>query len=149
MRTPTKFVQDLTDEQKAELKAIMKSSAAHRKRMRAHAILLSARRYSVDQIAAIYEVDRDRVSQWLERWSEFQSDGLDDERRAGRPPKLTAAEQAQAVEIVKEEPRSTRRAGSEVGRRLKKSQPADAEMTPAAGAAEVEAGEAQPAATAR
>jgi transposase len=120
MRRPTKFVDDLTDEQKAQLRAIMKSTAPQRKRMRAHVILLSARQYSIDQIAAIYEVDRDRVSQWLEWWSESQFDGLADDQRSGRPPKLTASEQGQVLEIVKEEPRSTRRAVSEIGRRLKK-----------------------------
>lgn len=68
MRTPTKFIQDLTAEQKSGLQAIMKSDAPQRKRMRAHTILLSARRFSTDQIAAIYEVDRDRVSVWLGWW---------------------------------------------------------------------------------
>lgn len=120
MRTPTKFVQDLTDKQQSQLKAILKSNAAGRKRMRAHAVLLSARRYSIDQIAAIYEVDRDRVSQWLEWWREFEFDGLDDSERGGRPPKLSAEEQKQALEIVKEEPRSVRRAVSELSARLKK-----------------------------
>jgi transposase len=120
MRTPTKFVPALTEEQRTQLKAIMKSAAPQRQRMRAQAILLSARQYSIDQIATIYEVDRDRVSQWLEWWSEFQFGGPADDHRSGRPPKLTACEQAQTLEIVKEEPRSTRRAVSEIGRRLKK-----------------------------
>jgi transposase len=120
MRRPTKFVPGLTDEQKAQLKAIMKSSAAPRERMRAHAILLSARRYPIDQIAAIYEVDRDRVSQWLGWWSKSQFDGLADGQRSGRPPELTASEQGQVLEIVREEPRSTRRAVSEISKRLKK-----------------------------
>ncbi len=120
MRTPTKFVQELTDEQKSRLQAIMKSDAPHRKRMRAQAVLLSSRRFSIDQIAAIYEVDRDRVSRWLEWWREAEFDGLADEARTGRPPKLSLEEQAQALEIVREEPRSTRRAVSEIARRLKK-----------------------------
>jgi transposase len=120
MRTPTKFVQELSDEQKGGLQAIMKSDAPQRKRMRAHAVLLSSRRFSIDQIAAIYEVDRDRVSHWLEWWGETEFDGLADEARTGRPPKLSLAEQAQAIEIVGEEPRSTRRAVSEIARRLKK-----------------------------
>src|SRR5215218_7311860 len=96
MRTPTKFVEELTEEQKSELQRIMKSHAPQRERMRAHAILLSARRFSIDQLAAIYEVDRDRVSQWFERWRETGFDGL------------------------KEEPRSVRRAVSLVAKRLKK-----------------------------
>ncbi len=120
MRTPTKFVEELSDEQKSGLRAIMKSEAPQRERMRAHAVLLSARRFSIDQIAAVYEVDRDRVSQWLEWWKEFEFDGLADDARGGRPPKLSLAEQAQAVQIVREEPRSVRRAVAEIDERLKK-----------------------------
>lgn len=120
MRTPTKFIQELTDEQKSRLQAIMKSNAPQRARMRAHTVLLSHRRFSIDQIGAIYEVDRDRVSQWLEWWREFGFDGLADDTRAGRPPKLSLEEQAQALEFVGEEPRSVRRAVAEVDRRLKK-----------------------------
>jgi hypothetical protein len=64
MKTPTKFVQPLTEEQREQLKDVMKSQASPRTRMRAHAILLSARRCSSDQIADIYQTDRDRVSAW-------------------------------------------------------------------------------------
>lgn len=120
MRTPTKFVKSLTDEQQIQLKAIMKSNAPQSKRKRAHAILLSFRGYSIDRIADIYEVDRDRVSCWFQWWAEFEFDGLGDEPRAGRPPKLTAAEREQAVEIVQEEPRRIKRAVSEIDGRLKK-----------------------------
>ena len=97
MRTPNKFVEKLTDEQKSRLQAVMKSDAPQRQRMRAHTVLLSARRFSIDRIALIYEVDRDRVSRWLEWWKEFGFDGLADDARAGRPPKLSVAEQEQAA----------------------------------------------------
>ena len=120
MRKPTKFVQSLTDEQKGKLQAIMKSDAPQRTRMRAHAILLSARHFSIDQIAAIYEVDRDRVSVWLEWWEAAEFEGLEDDRRTGRPSKLTSEEQAEILGIVKAEPRSTRRAVSEFQERRKK-----------------------------
>jgi transposase len=82
--------------------------------------LLSWRRFSIDQFADIYEVDHDRVSQWIKWWKEFEFEGLADEQRAGRPPKLSLKEQAHVLEIVREELRSGRRAASEVGRRLKK-----------------------------
>ncbi len=120
MRTPTKFVEELTVEQQSGLQAIMRTDASQRRRMRAHTVLLSARRFSIDQIAAIYEVDRDRVSQWLEWWKEFGFEGLADEARRGRPPKLSLEEQAQALKIVSQEPRSTRRAVAEIAKRLKK-----------------------------
>jgi transposase len=108
MKTPTKFVQPLTEEQCEQLKEIMKSQSPQRKRMRAHTILLSERRYSIDQIADIYQVDRDRVSEWLDWWEEYQFDGLDDDPRSGRPPKLTEKEQPQAVKLTLKEPRSLR-----------------------------------------
>src|SRR5215831_1169100 len=107
MRTPTKFVKPLTSEQRDQLKEILKSPASQRKRMRAHAILLSERHYSIDQIADLYQVDRDRVSQWLDWWEEFNFDGLEDDPRGGRPPKLHEEEQQRAIEIVRKEPRST------------------------------------------
>lgn len=59
MKVPTKFVKPLTIEQRKQLKEIMKSQATDRRRMRAHAVLLSDRRYSINQIADIYQVDRD------------------------------------------------------------------------------------------
>jgi transposase len=106
MKTPTKFVKPLTSEQREQLTEIMKSTAPQRKRMRAHAVLLSERRYSIDQIADIYQADRDRVSQWLDWWEADEFDGLDDDPRGGRPPKLNQKEQKQALEIVLKEPRS-------------------------------------------
>jgi transposase len=120
MKTPTKFVKPLTSKQRDQLKKIMKSPASQRKRMRAHAILLSERRYSIDQIADIYQVDRDRVSQWLDWREEFEFDGLDDDPRGGRPPKLNQEEQQRAIEIVRKEPRSTKqglkRIADEIGK---------------------------------
>ena len=122
MKTPTKFVKPLTPEQREQLQAIMKSTAPQRTRMRAHAVLLSARRYSIDQIADIYQVDRDRVSQWLEWWEAEQLAGLDDDPRSGRPPKLSEAERRNALKIVEQEPRTLKtglkRIADELGKLL-------------------------------
>src|SRR5499426_4448847 len=122
MKTPTKFVKPLTPEQREPLGAIMRSAAPQRTRMRAHAVLLSERRYSLEQIADIYQVDRDRVSQWLEWWEAEHLDGLDDGPRSGRPPKLTEAERQDALTITMQEPRSIKtglkRIADEVGKLL-------------------------------
>ena len=108
MKTPTKFVQPLMEEQREQLKEVMKSQSPQRSRMRAHAILLSERRYSIDRIADIYQVDRDRVSEWLNWWEEAKFAGLEDDPRSGRPPKLTEKEQKRAVTLTLKEPRSLR-----------------------------------------
>jgi transposase len=99
MKRPTKFVKPLSEEQRKELKEIMKSQASQRSRMRAHAVLLSERRYSINQIADIYQVDRDRVSEWINWWNEFEFEGLDDDERGGRPPLLKEDERERAVEL--------------------------------------------------
>lgn len=120
MKTPTKFVKELSAQQRSKLQEIYKTDTRWRTRQRAQAILLSARGYSVDQLAALFEIDRDRVSQWLDWWNEYQFDGLDDDPRSGRPPTLDEKEQARARELVGEEPRSTKqglqRIAAEIGK---------------------------------
>jgi transposase len=120
MKTPTKFVKPLTTEQREQLNALMKSTAPQRTRRRAHAVLLSARRYSLEQIADIYQVDRDRVSQWLEWWEAEQVAGLDDDPRSGRSPTLTESERPEALKIALQEPRTIttglKRIADEIGK---------------------------------
>lgn len=120
MKTPTKYVKTLTDAQRTELHTIMKSDAPQRKRLRAHAILLSDRRYSIDQIADIYQVDRDSVSLWIDHWESDQHHGLDDDPRSGRPRKLAPEQREQAVKVVLEEPRSLRQGLSVIATQLGK-----------------------------
>lgn len=88
--------------------------------MRAHAILLSDRKYSINQIADIYQVDRDRVSAWLQWWEEYEFEGLDDDPRSGRPSILTTEERQQVIELVKEEPRTMKRALPQIARSVGK-----------------------------
>jgi transposase len=88
MRKPTKFIEPLNNAQREQLKEILKTDSNARIRMRAHAILLSDKRFSIDQISEIYDVDRDRVAEWFNRWADRQFGGLADEPRSGRPPIL-------------------------------------------------------------
>ena len=86
---PTKFVKPLTETQQERRQEIHKNDPAHRTRRRAQAILLSARGYSLDQLAAIYQQDRDRVTIWLDWWDESEYEGLADDPQSGRPVLLT------------------------------------------------------------
>lgn len=89
MRTATKFVEPLTEWQCLRLKEIHKTDPLWRRRMRAQAILLSEKGFAINQLADIFEVDRDTVSLWLDWWAEYEFDGLADDPRSGRPPILT------------------------------------------------------------
>ncbi|MGH9842721.1 MAG: helix-turn-helix domain-containing protein, partial [Blastocatellia bacterium] len=48
----------------------------------------AAGRASAGQIAGIYEVDRDSVSNWLDRWDDDGIEGLHDQEGRGRKPIL-------------------------------------------------------------
>src|SRR5215210_5443839 len=109
MKTPTHFVKPLDAERRATLKQLMQTHPNHRVRMRAHAVLLSDRRYSIDRIADIFEVDRDTVRAWLARWDDDQTDGLEDDPRAGRPAILTTEENEAALKLAMLEPRAPHR----------------------------------------
>jgi transposase len=80
-----KFVQPLSPNEKKKLNRIIRSSDQYRARQRAHAIILSERKYSVDLISNIFDVHRDTVSRWIDVWYERGLDGLYDAPKPGRP----------------------------------------------------------------
>jgi len=105
-----RFVKPLSELDKAELTAIFHRGDSHRVRRRAHTILLSTEGFAIKEIARIYETDRDTVASTFDRWEEAGIAGLYDGDKSGRPTKLTKEEAAEAVEYLKEDPRSTKKA---------------------------------------
>jgi transposase len=81
----------VTDEQRRELEQVSRQ-AVGRVALRAHMVLLSARGYSVPQIAAIHDCGCDVVRHWLHRYEHEGVAGLDDAPRSGRPPQHPLAE---------------------------------------------------------
>jgi transposase len=76
----------LTDGQRRDLERVRRR-AVGRVSQRAHMVLLSARGYSVQQIAEIFELGEDIVRDWLHRYQRSGPAGLDDRPRPGRPPR--------------------------------------------------------------
>jgi transposase len=101
-----RYVQPLTDEQRALLEKTMKEDTAFRARSRAHSLLLSAAGTPIQTIAKTYQVHRVTVSAWIKKWERYGAQSLHDHSRSGRPPKLTPDEQELAKHYIKEEPRS-------------------------------------------
>lgn len=60
-------------------------------------------------MADIFEVDRDTVAAWLDRWEADPFDSLDDGDRSGRPPLLNEKAPKKVVKIVEKDPRATQR----------------------------------------
>jgi len=98
MKIATKFVTPLNNLQIQSLENLHKNHPSARVRMRAHSILLNSKSFNVNEIAAIYNVNRDSVSSWINAWEESGVEGLFEKPRSGAPSKLTESE----IEIVKD-----------------------------------------------
>jgi len=105
-KTPTRFVNALSDEERDVLKHLKDHGETPRIRQRAHAILLSELGKSVNEIAVIFSVTGVTVRSWLDRWDEHGPLGLGDSPRPGGPPILTDDERQQVVELIKKYPNS-------------------------------------------
>jgi transposase len=87
-----RYVQ-LTTSQIEQLAQLYKTSTDHRERQRAHALLLSQRNYTVPELADLFEVHRDTITDWMDRWQDWLADSqkpllLQDQARSGRPSTL-------------------------------------------------------------
>ena len=95
-----------------EIETLQQMHAYHpsrRARMRAHSLLLSHQRYTIPQIARLYQVDQRRVSAWMERWQAWGLVGLYDRPRSGRPPIFHAEEQQNVYEYLDDSPKDIKK----------------------------------------
>jgi transposase len=99
------FVTKPTEEAKRQLEALYHDPTDFALRRRAHAILLSGRGYTIGQLQAIFAVDRDTVSAWLDLFEQSGADGLKPLPRPGRPALYTEDEVRQLKALVDQEPR--------------------------------------------
>jgi transposase len=94
-----KFV-TLDEAQASSLRELHKNGKSHRERQRAQAVLLNARGVTLDELAFIFECDRDTVSGWLDLWQAGGLSALADASKSGRPLELDAKAQALILQTV-------------------------------------------------
>lgn len=82
----------LSEVEEHRLRELHKAHGQHRVRMRAQALLMSHKGFQIDQISDCFDVDRDTVSSWFNRWESQGLKGLSDQPRSGRPPSLEQAD---------------------------------------------------------
>lgn len=78
----------LTLDQAVLLKERMLQSEDYREISRCRAMMLSHKGYSINDLADIFDVDRDTISSWFDKYESQGITGLQDQDRSGRPPKL-------------------------------------------------------------
>jgi transposase len=95
-----KFVLALSEAQRASLEQVYRHGSAHRLRQWAHAVLLSAKGFTLEQLASMYEVHPETVSGWLDAWQERGLDGLADAPKPGRPRKVDVTLEAELLDLL-------------------------------------------------
>jgi transposase len=106
----SKFVNPLTETTKQQLREIYVNDPCFRKRCRAHAMLLSNEGNTITQLQAIFQIGRDMISRWIDRFNEKGIAGLADLPRSGRPTIYNEMEIKTFQGLVEEEPRQIKKA---------------------------------------
>ena len=119
-RTESRFVTKLTARQIEQLEYTRDDDDSKRARQRAHAILLSYQRTSVNELVKIFATSRNTICNWLDRWDADKINGLHDLQRSGAPPKLDEQEQARALELLELNPQNSNRVLHELENELGK-----------------------------
>ena len=87
-----RYVQ-LSESDRRSLLSLKRSSAHNRISERCHALILSSRGYSITQLSDIFEVKRDTIRMWFDRWESEGLSGLADLPKSGRPRSLEPEEE--------------------------------------------------------
>jgi len=109
-----KYVTALSPPELITLKEATAHHSNHRVRVRAHAIVLSSRHYSIPQLTDIFDIDRDTISHWIALWETKGLMAIFDAKRSGRPPILTDDELQRLTELVLDEPRQLKKAHAQL-----------------------------------
>ena len=89
----------LTEAEEIEVNRQYLNGKTHRERERAHAILLSHRGQSMDQIAETFKHTRDTICHWFNVYEGEKR--FSDKPRSGRPPILSAEEKKSSFNRTK------------------------------------------------
>lgn len=106
----------MSEEEQRQLEGLWRTGCSHHVRERAHAVLRSAKAYTLDQIADVLEVERAAVARTLDRWERGGVAALEEGHRPGRRPKVDAALAVEGLASAAEPPASLRRTLAKRGR---------------------------------
>lgn len=109
-----KRIQPLTEAECETLRCAWKEGPSARVRQRAQAVYLAHRGYRRLELAKLFEVNADTITEWLDSWEQCGVRGLYDAPRSGRPMIYTPAEQAQFCQLVDAEPRQRKQAQAQL-----------------------------------
>ena len=109
MSRKKRYIKKLTEEQKASLEKVFKTSSCQLSRKRAQCILLSNTGKTVSELAAIYSVRTRTIYSWFDLWESNKLAGIKRKPGQGRKLKLDPSNEKQTKlvkELIKNEPKN-------------------------------------------
>ncbi len=101
-----RFIRDLNPETRKLLERIARYSKYHQTRQRAECLILSYKKFSINQLICIFGVSRKTIYNWFTRWENEGLLGLYNNKGRGRKSKFTASQKEKIKQWVKEEPKA-------------------------------------------
>ena len=121
MGRKSKYIENLTEEQKSSLKKGYTYGKSPLYRRKCHCILLSHERKRVKELSSFFSVSEHSIREWLKLWERQGLDGLKLKPGRGRKPKLKTNEEKH-VETVKtlieNEPKNLKRVTTQIEEEL-------------------------------
>ena len=101
-----RFIRELNPESKKLLERIARQSKYYQTRQRAQCLILSYKKFSINQLIRIFGVSRKTIYNWFTRWEDEGLLGLYNNKGRGRKAKFTPSQKEKIKQWVKEEPKS-------------------------------------------
>ena len=109
-----RYVNGLLEPEITTLNEMYRNAPVHRLRQRAHIILMSNKKLTINEIALVTELDRDTITATIVAWETIGIIGLYDGKRSGRPSIYTDEEKEFIQLKIEEEPRQLKAVTAEV-----------------------------------
>ncbi|NEQ88950.1 MAG: IS630 family transposase [Moorea sp. SIO2I5] len=114
-----RFIRELNTETKKLLERISWQSKYPQVRDRAKCILLSYKKFSINELSSLFGVTRKTIYNWLTKWEYQKIIGIYNQKGRGRKPKLNQEQRQQVKEWVKSEPKSLNKVKNKINKEWK------------------------------
>lgn len=120
-----KHIKPLSQLSMITLQEMYQYAPIHRLRQRAHILLLSNKRLSLDEISYVADLDRETGSLTLDNWDKKGLGGLYDKHRCGRRTIYSEQEQSLIVAKLEQEPRQMKKVRADIAQQTGKTSSID------------------------
>ena len=104
-----KFTKTLSIAQVITLEQLYQNGQSHRVRQRAHIILMSNSKFTINEISRATSLDRDTISNVINTWDSIGLVGLYGSPKSGRPLIFSKDEEKMIIDKIESDPRNLKK----------------------------------------